>query len=557
MSSLCLHLLIAVFVWFSQASPLSQPGNPFEWDDDSFIRFLGDLRLNAEKDGISGRKLPDLSDEELDQALRMEKIPDLRLGEKERAEFFKKLVRAYILLKERAQQSNPNAKVTLSDVLAYLKELGELELSSGSKVYPDRGSLGKQSLKFRGISKAKRDKIKQLRSFEEFEKDHTEIQRNQVKVETETGIKYIPIEYYFRDSPYEEILAMGVDLFYAIRGFPILEVGTPREVSTSKKEGIDDFFGQERGFVVVYMEQGPPNPGFIRGALDPERKSLQIDDDEERLLLDSLMGLREEDQLEYFRKNYLEKYDWDSGDLSGLTKRFIRENISNVIIVIDDISGAFDFIEELYFNKPSDFFFYEEWLKNPETATSEQFLLYLAGHYDFEKRALVYLMNAYEKAKKIINQKYFKINVFNKRLKSYIIKEFHEELAFELKRRGYDTFEEVFDLYRDEQMKIYDLLIQAGGDAKSRGLYMKGCLHWDEGQHELALATWDKISPMFKSKTVRDIRDIQVKYRDRSKIVPLINEVFEWESSTNSKKLLERLLKYNRWKLRSIKTPTV
>jgi hypothetical protein len=166
-------------------------------------------------------------------------------------------------------------------------------------------------------------------------------------------------------------------------------------------------------------------------------------------------------------------------------------------------------------------------------------------------------MNSYEKAKKILSQKYYKKNVFNKKLKSYVIKEIHEELAYELKRRGYASFDEVLDVYRDEQMRVYDLLIRSGGDAKNRGLYMKGCLYWDEGEHELALAEWDRISPTFRSKAVRDIRDILTKSRELSKAVPLINEVFEWESSTNSKRLLDRLLKYHRWKIRSTKSPTV
>jgi hypothetical protein len=166
-------------------------------------------------------------------------------------------------------------------------------------------------------------------------------------------------------------------------------------------------------------------------------------------------------------------------------------------------------------------------------------------------------LNSYEKAKGVLNRKYHKTNVFNKKLKSFVIKEIHEELTYELKTRGYNTFEEVFDVYRDEQMRIYDLLIRSGGDAKNRGLYMKGCLHWDEGQHELALQAWNKISPTFRSKTVRDIRDILTKYRKLSRVVPLIDDIFEWESSTHSKRLLDRLLKYGRWRIRSSKNATV
>jgi hypothetical protein len=156
-------------------------------DADSFVRALKELQLDSIKEGTHV-PLPKLSDEEILDAIEGSKLPDLNLDKDERAEFYNRLIRAYLLLKEKKQRENPDAEVTLSDVLAYLETLGELELSSGDKVYPFKRSPGEQSLKLFGLDKKKRDQIQKLRQFEDMEKRSVNIQRGQVKVETETGI---------------------------------------------------------------------------------------------------------------------------------------------------------------------------------------------------------------------------------------------------------------------------------------------------------------------------------------------------------------------------------
>lgn len=552
--SLVLHLILVLLFIVSPEFSSSQVGSTQVLDSDEFVRVLQELQLGSIKDG-SRVPLPRLSDEELLEAIERSKLPDLNLNKDEQAEFYKKLVRAYLLLKDKKKREDSNAEVTFSDVLAYLETLGELELSSGNKVYPFKRSSGEQSLRLRGLDKKKRDRIKKLKQFEDMEKRSANIQRGEVRVETETGIKYIPVEYYFRKSPYEEMLVQGADLFYIIQGFPVLEEGTPTEISTDKRKSIEEYARSKESMVVVLLEESFDRPGFVRKTQPGAPMVLEIPESQRNEILDSLMSLDEEKQLDYFTQNYLEKYDTNKGDFAEFTKEFIRKNLSNVIIVIDPISGAFDFMEELYYNKPTDYFFYESWLQNPQSKAATEYLLYFAAHYDFEKRGLIYLVKAYKEAKKILSQRYYKTNVFNKKLKAYIIKEIHDELMFELKMRGYESVDEVFDTYIFEQTRIYNLLIEKGGEAKNRGLYMLGCLYWDEGDYERALTTWKKIDRDYSTEILQEIRVIMTNFPEMLKAISLIDDIFEWQSTRNSKYLLERLLEYNRWKKRGATLP--
>jgi hypothetical protein len=148
------------------------------------------------------------------------------------------------------------------------------------------------------------------------------------------------------------------------------------------------------------------------------------------------------------------------------------------------------------------------------------------------------------------------MNVFNKKLKAYIVKELHDELLIELKMMGYESMDEVFDRYRSEQTRIYNLLIERGGEAKNRGLYMLGCSYWDDGDYESAIQNWKKIDRDYSSKILREIRVILKNFPETDKAVSLIDDIFDWQSSRSSKNLLERLLKYHRWQKRSATFPT-
>jgi hypothetical protein len=126
---------------------------------------------------------------------------------------------------------------------------------------------------------------------------------------------------------------------------------------------------------------------------------------------------------------------------------------------------------------------------------------------------------------------------------------------FELKLRGYESLDEMFAKYTFEQTRIYNLLIERGGEAKNRGLYMLGCLFWDEGDYEGALQTWRRIDRDYSTKILREIRVIMTNFPETDKAISLIDDIFDWQSSRSSKNLLERLLKYHRWQKRGATLP--
>ena len=236
--------------------------------------------------------------------------------------------------------------------------------------------------------------------------------------------------------------------------------------------------------------------------------------------------------------------------MTHLTKEFVRWNLSSVIIVIDNISAAFDFIEELFYSKSMDFLFYSYWMAHPRTLTGAQLLMVLAAHYDFEKRGLEYLLDAYDDAVRLTKQKYYKANVFNKKAKAYIVSEIHDELMGEFRNKGYKTAEEVLQHYIDEQIKIYNRVIDMGGEAGNKALYALGRLHWEEEDFERAIETWKRISGTFSSRTFSQISRVMRQRSEMDEKIAQIHSVFLWEADRNSRELLERLIKYHKWKIR-------
>jgi hypothetical protein len=66
---------------------------------------------------------------------------ELDMTEKEKIEFYKKLIKSFLGLKQEEAKVDPDSDVTLDDVLAFLEKDGEWELSSGKKVFPPGPSL--------------------------------------------------------------------------------------------------------------------------------------------------------------------------------------------------------------------------------------------------------------------------------------------------------------------------------------------------------------------------------------------------------------------------------
>jgi hypothetical protein len=548
--SFFIHMVLVGFLYFLQSSASISREKAVEDDYKAFAQAFSEMKDTALGEESMDELFSGLDKKDLLRILEGKNWPYWKLGKKEKVEFYKRLISSYSRLKTQKEAGGQESDVTIDDFLEFLKKESRFELNSGDKVIVSEPIPGKQNLRFYTLTKEKREKLKYLRKHEKREREYAEVKRNQVRVETETGIRYIPAEYYFRQSPYEEILAHGANLFYIVEGFPVLK---KHVVSRLKDKTRRSHFPEVTGddFMVIVLNEIQLEPESSPRPRPLQKEVFRLSGEQIEQALDGLMNLSENDQFWYFYEKYLKRYDANKGDLARFTREFLYNNLSNVIIVIEPVSAAFDFIEELYYNNPLDIFYPSFWEENPDTETGVEFLVCLAAHYDFERRCLVYLFDAYEEAEKLLNKKYYRRNAFNKKAKAYVVKEVYEELIWELKRRGYKSMEEVLERYRNEQMKIYRMIIEMGGSTKDRGLFALGRFFWDEGMYELALEKWDKIDESYPSKTFQRIMIILANFDDLDKIVPQVDGILNWESNQSSKYLLKRLLKYHRWKNRS------
>jgi hypothetical protein len=475
---------------------------------------------------------------------------------KEKIELAKRLIEAYLTLKDEGRGPAAGLRISLDDLVAFLEAEGAFGLSDGERAYSAGRFAGPESPAFYKADKSSQRQLRFLRRFEKSEREGTPVVAGTVRVTSEFGERHVPSEYYFRECPYEEILARGVSLFYVVSGFPDLD-GKPSPEPLSRP-GLDLAPAPlNKADLVIYilksseLNQASPLPATPRPAL-------RISADESREILDGLMALPEEEQFACFVDDYLQKFDPDEGDLARLTQEYVYNNLSVVFVFEDTFAAAFDFLEELFYNKESQGYFSAFWNEHPRTKTGAEFLLILASLYDFEKRTLGYIFDSYDVAKKILAGETRFQRAFNQKAKAFVLKEMCEGLAREMAERGLKTEEDLFRRYRDEQEKIYRLLLDMGGEEKNRALYALGRVYWDEGMSGAAIQEWKEVDGAFASRTFREIRNLIKTYEggstpfmaDYRGLVPEINRVFERESTENSNALLKRLLRFHKWEKR-------
>jgi hypothetical protein len=549
LSSIFMHGLLIILLLFSQTSSFLSTMKLKEKNFEAFIQAFGNIKEETLDKDTFEKFFSDMTEERMLKLASKFELNDLNLGKKLKVEFFEELLKSYLELPEDKIHINPEINYSIDDALTFLRKESEFELSSGDTVYRWDPLPGKESPRYYQLPKEKKERIDFLRRNEIKEKDYVEISRNRVKVQIETRIKYIPIEYYFRDSPYEEIVARGADLFYIARGFPNLAESSFTYQQTEKSNAFQ-FVDNKKGFNVIYLKSKLQEQTRLPVQSQQLKKTLAIKHVEFLDLLDDLMKLREEEQFLYFKENYLEEYDPDDRNLAILTSEFIYRNLSNVIINYISISDAFTFIEELFFNKPMDNYFPIFWNENPNTKTGAALLLCLASVYDFEKRGIAYLFSAYKEAKKILSKKYTQTNVFNKKLKAYIIKETFDVLTIELGKKGYILVDEILNKYREEQIRIYKIVKRMGGEERDQALYAEGNLYWDEKNYDLAKQKWKEIDNPDISITFMEIKKVLDNYKNKQKMIQEINSIIHYHSSLDASSQLKRLLGFHRWKNR-------
>lgn len=481
-------------------------------------------------------------------------ISRYNLSEKEKKQLYQKLIASYTEIEKIGEKDENPRRITREDILDFLNRRGGIRLKTGKKIIPSVPADGEKTAKLNVLSKPAYEELQSLQRFPSEDLDYYS-SRGNVWVRSSTGTKIVPSQYFFRVSPYEQILAQGMHLFYIVEGFPNLEEKPPSSrfpyVHTTSEGVVQE--KTAKGFQVVLLSGSPDLSGQMLTEKREEREELRVSPTFEKRFekfCDDFLTLPEELQFLYFRHNYLEKYDLEGEDLAYLTRRFIYKNLNNIIIPISTISSAFDYLEELYFNKPLEAQFVKFWRDYPGTSVGAQLLMALASSYEFERRAIGYLYEAYGDAKTYLRQKYRVSEVFNKKTKCYVLQRVFEKLTKELQERGYFSVKDVTKKYIEEQIKIYDMVIALGGKSRNHALYDLACLYWDLNLPDLAIDTWAQIDGSYRSDSLDSIREVLSWLDDRQNAQTMVDNVLNWYATRGVDKRLNRLLELGKWKAR-------
>jgi hypothetical protein len=153
-----------------------------------------------------------ISNQEFFKVFKGARIPDLKLNQKKKKEFYKKMIKAYVDLED-TEKNVLNLEFSQKKLQELFKKTDSLQLNSGGKIYSSKvDSDTKKSFLF--LPQQKINTLNQLIKFEKVERKQTTVRGGRIRVETQEGVKYIPEQYYFRESPYEEMIAHGAGLFF-------------------------------------------------------------------------------------------------------------------------------------------------------------------------------------------------------------------------------------------------------------------------------------------------------------------------------------------------------
>lgn len=485
-----------------------------------------------------------LSEEEIYEAFRQTPVLDSRLTGREKAGLYKKMFAEATADLTEGTGGRTALDEPLSRYFAGLREVPLTEPEAAFELVSVGDALDESARLFR-ISKEKARELQALSLSMPGPADH----KDKVLIQDEPGrVDAVPGEYFYRDSPYLKIVAVGAQLFYAVRGFPEIPAVAPAGTERGPARRLSE--GSSSDFRVVYWPLAQPAEP---AALAPSaRPALNLGPGEADRILDGLMKLTGDEQVRTFYRDYLTRYDPDSPGLADLTTAFVYRNLGMVFILQDNpLSRGFDFLEETFYDDLSQHELAPFALENARTRTGTAIFLCLAASYEFERRVIAALDGSLGAAKQVLadpsDDSYF---VHNKDVKAYVLREVYQDLAAELRRRDYASLDSVLQKYRNEQLKIYDNLIRMGGEARSQALYAQGRLYWDEGEINLALTVWKGIDPALVSGTAREVRQALGSERDRRLTLFRIENSLAQAASSDRIGLFERIQRFHKWEKR-------
>ncbi len=481
------------------------------------------------------------------------KIQDSSLKKDDISQLTDSMIQSLIDFQKEQVSSEPSAANSREEQI--FDELEDAELDSGTKLFKAPRAPGKKEIKFNVLEKNKLEAFNKLSDRITDAKENFIYSGQRVRINIlGGGFRIVPEGYFFRDSPYEELLALGADLFYVVTGFPSIY----KKAEQTKKIG-EDRNTSEQGFLdlkklgVFLVEKVSQNMVASESDAETQKsKSKKTLFDKRKIgrILDDLMTLPELEQLEKFQTDYLDRHEIENQSLIKITQEFTRNNLSTIMFDINDITSAFDYIEEIYFNKALDHSFYEIWLKSPTSRVGVEFLLCIANHIRFEKNGLYYLQKAYAEANDFLSHKYFQTEMFNKIQKCFVIKDVFEDLVRKLPALGFNSIEQVRAHYQDVERGVYTLLLDLGPEAKNIGLYELGMFDWENEQYLEALKHWKNIENSYSTNSLQDIRRVISQNLELNQTILGINSSLNWYSESRQSAFIARLTQYGKWQNR-------
>ena len=507
----------------------------------NFLReHMGSAPPEDAEETIGDLRLADLSDEDLLALLSGVPALDPRLGDRERAGLIREPV-------EPAERTGPD-----SDRSGIRPPIGRIRTRA-----VESGPFSSGSPTLYRIDPSISRRLAMLRHQGKFERAATEVRGGYVRVDGGSGIRDIPSDYFFRDCPYEEMLAVGAGMFYFAAGFPdIRPPGIDPRKETPEGRTSDSRGGGPFRVILVDAATWSPKtgPDSPLKTLEP----LAISAEERMAVLDDLMALPEEKQFARFVTEYLDRFDPDQEDLAHLAREFMTWNQSAVFIVTSRFSAAFDFVEKLYFNKRVQGYLEAYARKNRTTRTGREILSVLAGLLDFEKRTLGYLFDAYETAVAVLDGKDQRKEVLNPRAKALVIVKTLDAVMEAMVRSGIRSQDELLDLYLSWEIELLRSLADSGGETRDDALFSLGCLHWSNRRFESAVEAWNAVPDSYGRGSFGDMRELirdfesrtHPEKRDYARIGPGIDEMIARSFGSSSRKHLERMVRFKKWSRR-------
>jgi hypothetical protein len=504
------------------------------------------LRVAASDGAVPARlanALIGLSEDEIAEAFRQAPVLDSRLTGQEKAGLYKKMFDEATSQFTEGAGGRSAADEPLSRYFGGLREM-PLRDPEGSFELVKIGDALDESARLFRISKETSRELQALVAMSPAPRDRPD----QVLVRDKDGrVDAVPGDYFYRHSPYLPMAAVGAEMFYVVKGFPELPALPADEVRSRARPAAPP---PSPAFSVVYMPR--PRPGEPAPSVTTVRPTLNLRSGDADRILDGLMPLSDIEQVRTFYRDYLSTYDPDSPDLADLASAFVYRNLGMVFILMDNpLSRGFDLLEEAYYDDLSQDELVPFALENAGTRTGTALLLCLAASYEFERRVIEALDGSLGAAKEVLadpsTELYF---VHNKNVKAYVLREVYRDLAAELRRRDYSSMRSVLQKYKDKQLEIYDYLVRAGEEARSRALYARGRLYWDEGDIDSALKTWTGVDPALVSGAARGVRQALAGERDRRITLARIDDILSREASLDRIRLFERVKRFRKWTVR-------